>query len=47
MVGTVDEVAEHFRGLAERGVERTYAWFTDFAPPDTLRRFGAVVDALG
>ena len=46
VVGTVDELAEHFRGLAGRGVERAYAWFTDFAPPDTLRRFGAVVDAL-
>jgi alkanesulfonate monooxygenase SsuD/methylene tetrahydromethanopterin reductase-like flavin-dependent oxidoreductase (luciferase family) len=47
VVGTVDEVAEHFRDLAARGVERFYAWFTDFAPPDTLRRFGEVIEALG
>jgi alkanesulfonate monooxygenase SsuD/methylene tetrahydromethanopterin reductase-like flavin-dependent oxidoreductase (luciferase family) len=47
VVGTVDEVADHFRGLAKGGVERSYVWFADFAPPDTLRRFGGVIAAAG
>ena len=29
--------------LAERGVERFYVWFTDFADPSTLEAFGAGV----
>jgi alkanesulfonate monooxygenase SsuD/methylene tetrahydromethanopterin reductase-like flavin-dependent oxidoreductase (luciferase family) len=47
LVGTADELTGHFAELRERGVERVYAWFTDFAPPSTVERFGAVVDALG
>jgi len=47
VVGTVDELAAHFRALRARGVERTYVWFADFAPPETLTRFGAVIDAVG
>jgi alkanesulfonate monooxygenase SsuD/methylene tetrahydromethanopterin reductase-like flavin-dependent oxidoreductase (luciferase family) len=47
VVGTVDEVAEHYRSVAARGIERFYVWFADFAPPDTLRRFGEVIAALG
>jgi alkanesulfonate monooxygenase SsuD/methylene tetrahydromethanopterin reductase-like flavin-dependent oxidoreductase (luciferase family) len=47
IIGTVEEVAEQFRALAARGVERSYVWFADFAPPDTLRRFGEVIAALG
>ena len=47
VVGTAGEVAAHFAGLAARGVERFYVWFADFAPPDTLRRFGEVVEAVG
>ena len=43
IIGTAAEVAEQFRVLAERGVERTYVWFADFAPPDTLHRFGEVI----
>ena len=32
----------------QRGVERAYAWFTDFAVPDTLERFGdEVISTLG
>ena len=27
------------RALAERGVERFYIWFTDFANPETLAAF--------
>lgn len=46
VVGTVDEVADHFRGLRARGVERSYVWFTDFAPTDTVARFGAVIAAV-
>jgi alkanesulfonate monooxygenase SsuD/methylene tetrahydromethanopterin reductase-like flavin-dependent oxidoreductase (luciferase family) len=42
VIGTPDELAEHFAGLRARGVERFYVWFTDFAPPDTLRRFGEI-----
>ena len=34
-------------GLAERGVERIYVWFTDFAPVETVAEFGAsVIGAL-
>jgi alkanesulfonate monooxygenase SsuD/methylene tetrahydromethanopterin reductase-like flavin-dependent oxidoreductase (luciferase family) len=46
VVGTTDELAGHFEGLRARGVERFYVWFADFAPPDTLRRFGGVIDAV-
>jgi alkanesulfonate monooxygenase SsuD/methylene tetrahydromethanopterin reductase-like flavin-dependent oxidoreductase (luciferase family) len=43
VVGTTDELAAHFAGLRDRGVERFYVWFADFAPPETLRRFGDVI----
>ena len=29
-----------------RGVERFYVWFADFAPPETLARFGEVMEAV-
>jgi alkanesulfonate monooxygenase SsuD/methylene tetrahydromethanopterin reductase-like flavin-dependent oxidoreductase (luciferase family) len=45
-VGTAPELAEHFAGLRARGVERFYVWFADFAPPDTLARFGEVMEAV-
>jgi len=45
VIGTAGELADHFAGLRARGVERFYVWFTDFAPPDTLRRFGEVAAA--
>ncbi|HLM29872.1 MAG TPA: LLM class flavin-dependent oxidoreductase [Acidimicrobiales bacterium] len=45
VVGTTDELVAHFTALRARGVERFYVWFTDFAPPETLRRFGEVIDA--
>ena len=45
--GTAAELVEHYRGLVDRGVERFYCWFTDFAPPATLEEFGAsVIGAL-
>ncbi len=47
VVGTTDELAEHFAGLRTRGVERFYVWLADFAPPETLGRFGEVIDAVG
>ncbi|HEX6570046.1 MAG TPA: LLM class flavin-dependent oxidoreductase [Acidimicrobiales bacterium] len=46
VVGTTDELAAHFGALRSRGVERFYVWFADFAPPETLRRFGEVIEAV-
>jgi alkanesulfonate monooxygenase SsuD/methylene tetrahydromethanopterin reductase-like flavin-dependent oxidoreductase (luciferase family) len=46
VVGTTDELIEHFGALRARGVERFYVWFTDFAPPETLARFGDVIAAV-
>jgi alkanesulfonate monooxygenase SsuD/methylene tetrahydromethanopterin reductase-like flavin-dependent oxidoreductase (luciferase family) len=43
VIGTGPELADHFGRLAEQGVDRVYAWFCDFAPPDTLAAFGAEV----
>jgi len=45
-VGTVPELAAHFAALRDRGVERVYTWFADFAPPDTLARFAEVIAAV-
>jgi alkanesulfonate monooxygenase SsuD/methylene tetrahydromethanopterin reductase-like flavin-dependent oxidoreductase (luciferase family) len=36
-------LAQHLDDLAARGVQRLYAWFTDFAPPETLRAVGEVL----
>jgi alkanesulfonate monooxygenase SsuD/methylene tetrahydromethanopterin reductase-like flavin-dependent oxidoreductase (luciferase family) len=48
VIGTAPELVDHFRRLAERGVERVYAWFADFAAPDTLAAFGeGVLSELG
>jgi alkanesulfonate monooxygenase SsuD/methylene tetrahydromethanopterin reductase-like flavin-dependent oxidoreductase (luciferase family) len=47
VVGTVPELTDHFRGLVDRGVERIYPWFADFAPPATLQRFAEVIAAAG
>jgi alkanesulfonate monooxygenase SsuD/methylene tetrahydromethanopterin reductase-like flavin-dependent oxidoreductase (luciferase family) len=38
-----DGFAQHLDDLAARGVERLYAWFTDFAPPETLAAVGEVL----
>lgn len=38
--GDGPELVAHFTALAERGVERAYCWFTDFADPAQLPRFG-------
>ena len=40
VIGDADEIGQHCHDLHERGVERIYAWFTDFAEPATLEAFG-------
>jgi alkanesulfonate monooxygenase SsuD/methylene tetrahydromethanopterin reductase-like flavin-dependent oxidoreductase (luciferase family) len=45
VVATAPELVDHFAGLAERGVERVYAWFCDFAQDHTLSAFGEEVIA--
>jgi alkanesulfonate monooxygenase SsuD/methylene tetrahydromethanopterin reductase-like flavin-dependent oxidoreductase (luciferase family) len=46
-IGDAPELLDHFAALADRGVERIYVWFTDFADPRTLEAFGEqVIDAL-
>lgn len=42
-IGNATELIERFSGLRDKGVERFYVWFTDFAAPDTLAAFGAQV----
>ncbi|MDG2003306.1 MAG: hypothetical protein P8J20_08245, partial [Novosphingobium sp.] len=42
-IGTGPELIEHFQKRAEQGVERVYAWFCDFAQPETLAGFGEEV----
>ena len=43
VVGAADELVDYFGSLSARGVERVYAWFCDFAPPETLAAFGETV----
>ena len=45
VLGDAGELVERFGALAERGMERLYVWFTDFAPPGTLAAFGQSVIA--
>jgi len=47
VIGTANELRDHFGRLAEDGVERVYTWFCDFAPPETLVEFGETVIAPG
>jgi alkanesulfonate monooxygenase SsuD/methylene tetrahydromethanopterin reductase-like flavin-dependent oxidoreductase (luciferase family) len=44
-LGTIEELVEQFRSYHQRGIERFAVWFTDFAPPETLRRFAEVIAA--
>ena len=44
-IGDASEMRDHFAARAERGVERFYVWFLDFAKPDTLAAFGR--DVIG
>jgi alkanesulfonate monooxygenase SsuD/methylene tetrahydromethanopterin reductase-like flavin-dependent oxidoreductase (luciferase family) len=43
MFGTAPELVDQIGALADRGVERIYTWFTDFAAPATLAAFGSGV----
>ena len=46
-IGTTEELVDHFGRMSERGVERTYTWFADFARAETLDAFGgSVIPAL-
>jgi alkanesulfonate monooxygenase SsuD/methylene tetrahydromethanopterin reductase-like flavin-dependent oxidoreductase (luciferase family) len=46
-IGTSEELVDHFGRMSERGVERTYTWFADFARPETIEAFGeSVIPAL-
>jgi alkanesulfonate monooxygenase SsuD/methylene tetrahydromethanopterin reductase-like flavin-dependent oxidoreductase (luciferase family) len=45
VTGTAAELVDYFGRLADQGIERVYAWFADFAPPETLAAFGAEVIA--
>jgi alkanesulfonate monooxygenase SsuD/methylene tetrahydromethanopterin reductase-like flavin-dependent oxidoreductase (luciferase family) len=45
VIGSGDELVDHYGKLAERGVERVYTWFCDFAPSETLAAFGEEVIA--
>jgi alkanesulfonate monooxygenase SsuD/methylene tetrahydromethanopterin reductase-like flavin-dependent oxidoreductase (luciferase family) len=47
VTGSGAELVDHFGALRQRGVERFYTWFTDFAAPETLQAFGdEVIGAL-
>jgi alkanesulfonate monooxygenase SsuD/methylene tetrahydromethanopterin reductase-like flavin-dependent oxidoreductase (luciferase family) len=43
VAGDAGTVVAHLHGLAARGIERAYLWFTDFADEDNLLRFGEEV----
>jgi alkanesulfonate monooxygenase SsuD/methylene tetrahydromethanopterin reductase-like flavin-dependent oxidoreductase (luciferase family) len=45
VIGDGPEMVEHHRDLQDRGVERFYVWFSDFAEPSTLESFGTQVIA--
>ncbi len=48
VIGTAEELVDHYGRLAEQGIERVYAWFCDFARTDTLAEFGEdVIARLG
>jgi alkanesulfonate monooxygenase SsuD/methylene tetrahydromethanopterin reductase-like flavin-dependent oxidoreductase (luciferase family) len=47
VIGDAAELIEHFERYRALGVERFYVWFTDFAPPSSLRSFGEeVIDRM-
>jgi alkanesulfonate monooxygenase SsuD/methylene tetrahydromethanopterin reductase-like flavin-dependent oxidoreductase (luciferase family) len=43
VIGDAAQLVDHFAALHDRGVERFYAWFSDFADPQTLAAIGADV----
>jgi alkanesulfonate monooxygenase SsuD/methylene tetrahydromethanopterin reductase-like flavin-dependent oxidoreductase (luciferase family) len=47
VIGDAAQLVDHFGALHDRGVDRFYTWFSDFADPETLAAFGAgVIEAL-
>jgi alkanesulfonate monooxygenase SsuD/methylene tetrahydromethanopterin reductase-like flavin-dependent oxidoreductase (luciferase family) len=47
VLGDANELVDYFGTLTQRGVERAYVWFTNFAPDETLREFGqGVIEPL-
>jgi alkanesulfonate monooxygenase SsuD/methylene tetrahydromethanopterin reductase-like flavin-dependent oxidoreductase (luciferase family) len=46
VIGNARELVDHYGALADRGVERVYTWFCDFAPPETLAEFGEGVISI-
>jgi alkanesulfonate monooxygenase SsuD/methylene tetrahydromethanopterin reductase-like flavin-dependent oxidoreductase (luciferase family) len=42
-IGTGPELLDYYGRLRERGIERVYTWFCDFAPPETIAEFGEEV----
>jgi alkanesulfonate monooxygenase SsuD/methylene tetrahydromethanopterin reductase-like flavin-dependent oxidoreductase (luciferase family) len=46
VVGTAAALAQHVKDLQSRAVERIYVWFADFAPVETLHRFGEVIASV-
>jgi hypothetical protein len=40
VIGNPAELVDFFGRWREKGVERVYAWFCDFASPETLASFG-------
>jgi hypothetical protein len=47
VTGDAARLVDHFAALHDRGVERFYTWFSDFADPETLAAFGAdVIETL-
>ena len=40
VIGNGPELVDHFKALGDRGVERCYLWFSDFAQPATVSSFG-------
>ncbi len=45
-IGTTGELADHYADLHAQGIDRFYVWFADFAPVETLVRFGDVIAEL-
>jgi len=46
LIGTGPELVDHHADLVQRGAERIYVWFTDFAQPETLAQYGREVIAV-
>jgi alkanesulfonate monooxygenase SsuD/methylene tetrahydromethanopterin reductase-like flavin-dependent oxidoreductase (luciferase family) len=44
-LGSGPELTDYFAELAGRGVERVYAWLSDYSAPDALEQFGSEVIA--